>query len=99
VVALIEERPVDVMESRWVVSQPSYQVQFWHQLNDPEPPLVPLWSCYSTRLVGVSEATEALAWAEARANGRRIVLYAEVDRGDDVGLVRLHGIDPTRGGD
>lgn len=93
---MIEERPVDVTESRWVVGEPSYQVQFWRQLSDPEPPLMPLWESEVHRLVGVNDVADALGWAEAHAGGRRIVIYAEIDRGPNVGLVRVRGVDPTR---
>jgi len=93
---MIEERPVDVTESRWVVDKPSYQVHFWRQCNDPEPPTVPLWASEIHRLVGVSDVADALDWAQAHAGGRRVVLYAEVDRGPNVGLVQLRGVDPTR---
>lgn len=94
---MIEERPIQIDEIRWVVLKPSYQVQYWRKLNDPLPPLVPMWESELHRIDGVEDVEEALAWAEANANGRRVVLYAEVDRGPEAGLVCLRGVDPTRG--
>jgi hypothetical protein len=93
---MIEERPIEIDESRWVVGEPSYQIQFWRKMNDPAPPLVPMWASELHRIVGVEDVEEALAWAEANAAGRRVVVYAEVDRAPNIGLVRLRGKDPTR---
>ena len=88
----------NVLEPRWVVEEPSYRVVFWTKLNDPEPPLVPLWSETSHTLRGVSDVTQALTWAEENAEGRQVCVYAEVDRGPDLGFVLLRGTDPTRAG-
>lgn len=89
--------PVDIEQPRWVVREPTYLVQFWEKLSDPEPPVVPFWSCYSVRLRGVRDIEEAISWAETNAANREIALYAEVDRGDQHGDVLLRGWDPTWG--
>jgi hypothetical protein len=91
----ISEEPVDITEARWVVSHPTYRVEFWERLSNPEPPLVPMWASYVIRLRGAKDAHEAIAWAEANAHGRDITVYAEVDRGPEHGHVLLVGRDPT----
>jgi hypothetical protein len=93
---MIEEYPIE-LEARWVVDQPTYQVVFWHKLNDPDPPLVPLWSEEPHRLRDVVDVSEVLTWANAHAEGREVAIYAEVDRGPDQGLVLVVGRDPTWG--
>jgi hypothetical protein len=53
---------------------------------------------YSARwyeLAGAHNAREALAWADENADGRTFTLYAVVVHGDDRGMVRLFGVDPT----
>jgi len=74
------------------------QVVFWYKLNDTDPPLVPLWSEEPHRLRGIADVSEVLAWAEAKANGRDLTIYAEIDRGPDRGLVLVRGVDPTWAG-
>jgi hypothetical protein len=74
------------------------QVVFWYKLNDPDPPLVPLCSEEPHRLRGIADVSEVLAWAEAKANGRDLTIYAEIDRGPDRGLVLVRGVDPTWAG-
>jgi len=74
------------------------QVVFWYKLNDPDPPLVPLWSEEPHRLRGIADVSEVLAWAEAKANGRDLTIYAAIDRGPDRGLVLVRGVDPTWAG-
>jgi hypothetical protein len=46
-------------------------------------------------LEGAHNAREVLAWAEENAAGRSYVVFAAVERGQDRGLVRIFGIDPT----
>lgn len=93
---MIEDLPVDMSESRWVVEAPSYQIHFWKQLSTPAPPARPLWESDLHRLVGIGSVDEALQWAEAHSDGRMIAVYAEVDRGEaNRGLVLLKGTDPT----
>jgi hypothetical protein len=99
----MEELEIDIHEGRW--AEPThpdgpastYQVEFWTKLNDPGPPLAPLWSVEATRLTGVQNVREVLAWADKRAEGREVTVYVEVNRGPDAGRVRLVGVDPTWG--
>jgi hypothetical protein len=98
----MEEQEIDIREGRW--AEPSdpdgpastYQIEFWTKANDPAPPLAPMWQVETTRLAGVSDVREALAWAEEHARGRHMTIYVEVDRGG-LGRVRLVGVDPTWG--
>lgn len=83
----MDERPVDIAEARWVEDDPTYQVVFWKGAG---------WSDH-TRLAGVKDIHEVLAWAEAHADGRDIAIYVELDRGKEHGHLRLLGVDPTRG--
>jgi hypothetical protein len=94
VAGVIVEFPI-VLDSRWVIDEPTYQVVFWRKHNDPEPPLRPLWGSEPHRLREVADLNEVLVWAETHANGRLVAIYAEVDRGPDQGLVLLRGRDPT----
>jgi hypothetical protein len=94
----INEEPADTTEGRWVVEHPTYRVEFWERLSNPEPPLVPMWSSYVIRLRGAGDVHEAIAWADANAHGRSVAVYAEVDRGPEHGHVLLLGTDPTRQG-
>lgn len=64
---------------------PRYRVDFW--IGDS--------ASFEWRLDGVKDYDEALQWAKDQANGRSIVIYAEivVDIDRPV-LVRLHGKEP-----
>lgn len=99
----MDETEIDLTESRWAEpAEPAdaaltYQVEFWTKLNDPPPPLAPMWHVETTRLSGARDVREVLAWAEERVRGRNLTIYAEVNRGADAGRVRLVGVDPTWG--
>lgn len=99
----MEESEIDIREARWAeptdpdVPASVYQVEFWTKLNDPAPPLAPMWQVETTRLAGVRDVRDALAWADERAAGRNVTIYVEVNRGPDMGRVRLIGVDPTWG--
>jgi hypothetical protein len=99
----MDELEIDVRESRWdEPTEPAgpasvYQVEFWTQLNDPPPPLAPMWQVEPIRLAGARDVREVLAWADERAQGRKVTIYVEVNRGPDAGRVRLVGVDPTWG--
>lgn len=98
----MEELEIDIREGRWAEpTEPdgaasTYQVEFWTKLNDPAPPLAPMWHVETIRLAGARDVREALAWADERAEGRHVTVYVEVDRGG-LGRVRLVGVDPTWG--
>jgi hypothetical protein len=99
----LDEAEFDIRESRWAEpAEPAgpastYQVEFWTKLNDPPPPLAPMWQVETTRLVGARDVREVLAWAEKRAESRDVTIYVEVNRGPNAGRVRLVGVDPTHG--
>lgn len=65
---------------------PIYRVDFWTDSSASDE-----W-----RLSGVEDYEEALQWADENANGRSIVIYAEIvlDIGQPV-LVRVHGREPV----
>ena len=98
----MEEQAIDLREGRWAEpNEPdgpasTYQVEFWTKLNDPQPPLAPMWHRDVTRLVGVTDVREVTEWAEGHREGRHVTIYVEVDRGG-LGRIRLVGVDPTWG--
>ena len=94
--ARIEAHSVAVDDRRWLQEEPVYRVYFWTQESFPEPPDVPFWSCEPLRLTGTSEVPEVLQWATENSAGRSFTVYAEVNRGTNIGLVHLAGVDPTR---
>jgi hypothetical protein len=83
---------------RWEVHDPIYRVDFWHQLPPP-PGVRPEMMGYKQdvyRLSDVETFNDVRAWAEANANRRTFVIYAEIIRGTERGIIRLDGTDPTR---
>jgi len=73
-------------DTTWLTELPLYRVYFWRGS-----------SSYEYELRGCHNVREAIAWAEENAGAERsFTLYAVVDRGNERGLVRLFGIDPTR---
>jgi hypothetical protein len=87
-------QPVDPRDQRWEVPEPIYRVCFW---DCPAPERADsMWTSDEWQLEG-SDIDEVLAWAQAKAEGRRFVVYAEVTGGQPsgLGLVRLLGTDPT----
>lgn len=80
--------PVDPRTSQFEIDDPAYQVHFWVSSSHSEE-----W-----RLTGAEGVSEVLRWMEDRRAGRDAVVYVEVTSEDRVGLVRLHGTDPTRQG-
>lgn len=82
---------VDPRDCRWEVWSPSYRVYFWLAIGD----------AFSSREFHISNAdvTTVLAWADLHAkDDETYTVFAVVDRGNDLGLVRLAGRDPTRNG-
>jgi hypothetical protein len=80
---------VDPRDCRWEVWSPAYRVYFW----------LPIGDAFSSREFQISDADVAtvLEWADLHANGdETYTVFAVVDRGNDLGLVRLAGDDPTR---
>jgi hypothetical protein len=64
---------------------PTYRVDFWDasQASDE-------W-----RLEDALDVHEVQSWCEEHRHGRYYVLYVEYRNGDDIGLARLLGFDPT----
>lgn len=88
----------DVAGIRWEVYDPDYRVDYWHQLA-PLPGTPPEMMGYkqdSHGISGVRDVNEVLAWAEANAAGRSFVVYAGYGSGDERGIIRVYGADPTR---
>lgn len=77
---------------------PSYRVHFWQR---PSPQHA--WNLDAHVLADVQDVTEALAWVEANARGRRLELFVEteeepagaIEAPRTTGLVRLLGSDPN----
>jgi hypothetical protein len=85
----LDARPVDPRDARWEAWNPGYRVYFWRREGDS----------YTSREFGIAtaEVDEVLAWIDDnRLDGETFTLFAVVDRGDGVGVVRLAGVDPTR---
>jgi hypothetical protein len=94
-------QPVDPRDTSWEVSLPAYRVYFWKRRAGSVPEGVPTERVgYSSRefeLTGFHNIREVLAWADENAGSdRTYTLYAVVSRGEERGLVRLYGVDPTR---
>ena len=84
-------RLVDPRDTGWEVWTPAFRVYFWRLIGDE----------YSSREFEISNAdiTMVLDWANLQASDdETYTVFAVVDRGGDLGLVRLAGDDPTRRG-
>lgn len=85
--------PVDPRDTGWEIDSPSYRVYLWRARAGG-------YESEEFELSGVRDVGEAIAWAESAARSERTyTLYVLVDQGDDRGLVRLLGVDPTAEGD
>jgi hypothetical protein len=85
----VDAHPVDPRDTRWEVWNPRYRVFFWREVG----------TGYGSRGfdLDTGEADAALAWADQeRGENETFTLFAVVDLGEDRGLVRLAGSDPTR---
>lgn len=76
-------RPVDPRDQTSEEDAPRYRVHFWGETSASDE-----WELTETDL------DEVLDWIRANADGRRHSLWAVLERGDRVELVRLRGIDP-----
>lgn len=86
----LEARPIDPRDTRWEIWNPAYRVYFWQELGG---------GAWGSRefLVSGGDVNEVAEWANLHANDNETyTLFAVVDHGDDAGLVRLAGHDPTR---
>jgi hypothetical protein len=85
----VDARSVDPRDARWELWNPNYRVYFWRREGD----------AYASREFDVApaEIDEVLAWIdEQRLDGETFTLFAIVDLGDEVGMIRLAGVDPNR---
>jgi hypothetical protein len=68
------------------VDRPDFRVHFWKGNSSDE------WD-----LIGCQNVREALAWADENAGAERsYTLYAVIDTGELLTVVRLFGVDPNR---
>jgi hypothetical protein len=81
----MDTREVDPRDQTWETRDPRYRVYFHDQEGASD----------EYEVGGASGVAEVLAWAEAARGDRTFVLYACVPR-DGLGLVRLHGTDPSQ---
>lgn len=85
--------PIDPPDTRWESDQAAYRVYFWRRQSHR--PLAG-WASEEWRLTEVDVA-DVLAWANQRAQGRRITIWVEHDSGQrGLGMIRLLGWEPTR---
>jgi hypothetical protein len=88
---VMKVRGVDPRSTCWEINHPAYRVNFW--AGGPESG----WAS-DEREIEDADVDEVLSWARNNAEGRRFVLYARVGGqhpGDEPGLVRLLGTDPS----
>jgi hypothetical protein len=84
----MEIRPVDPRDASWEEEQPTYRVYFWEADG----------ASSEHELVGATDVTEVLGWADENRGTRTYTAYlVGRDGGGQLGLARLHGADPTRG--
>lgn len=89
----MEARPVEHSNSPIRVDAPSYRVEFWEQ-----PGAGYAWNLDAWLLTECTSVNDALAWADAHADGRRYVLLASTTdepSGERATEVVLVGDDPT----
>jgi hypothetical protein len=87
-------------EPRDSVELPWFRVNFWEQ-----PSAEWAWTLEAHILTDAHDISEVLHWVEEHARGRRVEVFAEVDREPEpkyasprtTALVRLLGIDPNSG--
>lgn len=84
-------------EPRDQLDEPGYRVNFW------QPTPQGAWALDAYALLGAADVDEVLRWIEAKADGRRFELFAEVDteaagpflQPRKAALVRLLGSNPN----
>jgi hypothetical protein len=99
----MEIRQVDPTDVSWAFDVPAYRVYFWKKptLTRPLPPGARedrlMYTSYEYEFTGCHNVREVIGWADENAGAdRTYTLYAVVRIGDDLALVRLFGIDPTK---
>jgi hypothetical protein len=91
----VETSRVDPRDVRWEMDGRVYRVYFWRAPSHPDG----MHTCSETRVTDVDSITEVLEWSAARADGRDVVVYLELEEqpgapGAERGLIRLHGHGP-----
>jgi hypothetical protein len=86
--AEVDARLVDPRDARWEQWNPAYRVSLWTQSGDG-------WASREFE-IGGADVSDVLDWIREQRDVETFTLYAVVDRGEDRGLVRLAGNDPTR---
>lgn len=81
---VLDVKVVDPRDQSWEIDEPRYRVYFWAGATEST----------EYELTG-GDVTEVLAWAEACRGGRTYVAYACMPQVDGLGLIRLHGVDPS----
>jgi hypothetical protein len=84
----LDARHVDPRDSRWELWNPAYLVSLWSRSGDG-------WASREFE-IGAADVNEVLDWIREQDDVETFTLYAIVNRGDDRGVVRLAGTDPTR---
>ena len=82
----LNARPVDPRDTRWEVWSPAYRVFLWSRSNEA-------WASREFE-IGAADVDDVLDWIREQSDAEMFTLYATVDRGDDLGLVRLAGHGP-----
>jgi hypothetical protein len=86
----LTSRPIDPRDTGWEVWNPAYRVYFWQRVSATG------WGSRELEVSG-DDIVAVLDWATRNANdGETYTLFAVVDYGDERGLIRLAGHDPTR---
>ena len=86
----LTSRPIDPRDTGWEVWNPAYRVYFWRRVSATG------WGSRELEVSG-DDIVAVLDWATRNANdGETYTLFAVVDYGDERGLIRLAGHDPTR---
>jgi hypothetical protein len=84
----VDARLVDPRDARWELWTPAYRVSLWTRSSDG-------WASREFE-IGDADVNDVLDWIQEQRDVETFTLYAIVDQGDDRGLVRLAGNDPTR---
>jgi hypothetical protein len=91
ILLFVDAAPIDPRDIAWQVSEPAYRVYFWDRLGGPGS----MWRSDEWRLTG-ADVGEVLEWANRNAASRYFTVGVEVtDGAAGLGMVRLHGWEPT----
>lgn len=87
----MEIRRVDREDVSWTFDLPTYRVTFWEKKDER------VYASSSYDLVDWHNVREVVAWADENAPPRRhYTVYALVHVAENIALIRLFGIDPTK---